>query len=503
MAASSRARWRAVHRGAGALFGVVLFVILFSGTWSLAQESMQGWWRPPALGAAGPPLPLGQLAARAAALGVALADVRIVLQQPADPAIRFCPARQACTLALNPATGEPLAEPARAALLVTLHKTLFAGFPGRIFVSLWGIALLVLTVAGLVLHRRRWPDAVRVRRGHGMRVALFDLHALIGLWGTPWLVLFAFTGALSGLGALGTVSLAPLVYPGQPQQALMRLMGAPPPAAAGVPWSRAPDLDALLRRDAARMPDFRAEAIVLHHWGDANASVEVAGTTPGLPSSALFERHLYRAADGQWLGDASARGRGFWLRAFIAVQPLHFARYGWAGAAGDALRMLHFLMGLGACALCATGLVLWAGRRLPAADPHARVLAALGVGVCGGLVLAGGVLLCAGRALPPGVGVDRALGLLFWATWGGSVLLAICARDRAALLRVLLRIAGAAYLLAGALHLSIALRDAFAPVYWHIDALLAGLGALLWRSARRPPRGAPQSSRLPSGAEPL
>ncbi|MGV4702728.1 PepSY-associated TM helix domain-containing protein, partial [Burkholderia pseudomallei] len=424
MDASLRSRWRAVHRGAGALFGIVLFVILFTGTWSLAQESMQGWWRPPSLAVAGPPLPLERLAARAASLGFALRDARIVLPQPNDPAIRFCTARHACLLALNPATGEPLAHAARAALLVTLHRTMFTGFPGRIFVSLWGVVLLVLIAAGLVLHRRRWPDAARVRRDRGARIACFDLHGWIGLWGAPWLVLFAFTGALSGLGALGTVSLAPAAFPGQPQRVFAQLMGAPPPAAAGRPWSRAPDLDALLRRDAARAPAFRAEVLALHHWGDANASVEIAGTAAGLPSTALFERHLYRAADGQWLADATSRGRGVWLRAFIAVQPLHVARYGWAGTAGGGLRALHFLMGVAACVLCATGLLLWIERRHAHGDARARALAALGAGVCGGLVLAGGVLLFAGRVLPPGARADTALAALFWSTWLGSALLA-------------------------------------------------------------------------------
>ncbi|WP_431824568.1 PepSY-associated TM helix domain-containing protein [Burkholderia sp. F1] len=503
MDASLRSRWRELHRGAGALFGVVLFVVLFSGVWSLAHESMRGWWLPPSLAVAGPSLPLDALAARAASLGFPLRDARILLPHPADPAIAFCSARQVCALALNPATGALLDGAERGALLVTLHKTLFAGFPGRIFVSLWGLVLLVLIVAGLVAHRRRWPDAARIRRGKELRIALFDLHGWIGLWGAPWLVLFAFTGALSGLGALGTVSLAPVVYPGQPQRAFADLAGRPLPAAAGVPWRRAPDLDALLRRDAARTPGFRPEAVVLHHWGDVNASVELAGTTTGLPSTALFERHLYRAADGQRLGGATSRGRGFWLRAFIAVQPLHFARYDWTGLAGGALRALHFLMGLGACALCATGLHLWIERRQAQGDRSARALAALGVGVCGGLVLAGGALLFVGRALPPGARVDHALAALFWATWGSAAALAACAADRAALLRRLMRAAGGAYLLAGATHLSIALLGAGAPVYWHIDVSLAAFGVLLLRAARRPNRATSRPARLPAGAEPF
>ena len=201
--------------------------------------------------------------------------------------------------------------------------------------------------------------------------------------GPPWLVLFAFTGAMSGLGALGTVSLAGVAYPGQPQRAFAELLGGPPPATAGGAWQRAPDLDALLRRDAARMPDFRPEAVVLHGWGDANARVEIAGTTAGLPSTAVFERHLFRAADGLWLADATSRGRGFWLRTFIAVQPLHFAQYGWVGAMGGVLRVVHFLM-KPPRALCATGLHQWIERRRAQQDRSANVLAAVAVGTCGG-----------------------------------------------------------------------------------------------------------------------
>ncbi|MCA3845661.1 MAG: PepSY domain-containing protein, partial [Burkholderia sp.] len=249
------------------------------------------------------------------------------------------------------------------------------------------------------------------------------------------------------------------------------------------------------------VPGFRQEAVVLHRWGDANARIEIAGTTAGLPSTAVFERHLYRAADGQWLADATSRGRGFWLRAFIAVQPLHFAQYGWVGATGGVLRVLHFLMGLAACALCATGLHLWIERRRAQRDRSAEVLAAVAVGACGGLVLAGGVLLFAGRALPDGVHVDHALAMLFWAVWGGAIALAACVAERAAWLRVLMRAAGVAYGLAGATHCAMALLGAAQPVYWPIDAALVAFGALLLRSARRPRRDAMPAARMPAGAD--
>lgn len=72
--------------------------------------------------------------------------------------------------------------------------------------------------------------------GPRLRLALFDLHGLIGIWGLPWLLLFGFTGALSGLGALGTLLLAPVAYPQEPNRVFVELMGPPPPAAEGGHW---------------------------------------------------------------------------------------------------------------------------------------------------------------------------------------------------------------------------------------------------------------------------
>ncbi|MWA35961.1 PepSY domain-containing protein, partial [Burkholderia pseudomallei] len=81
-----------------------------------------------------------------------------------------------------------------------------------------------------------------------------------------------------------------------------------------------------------------------------------------------------------------------------------------------------------------------------------------------------------------------ALAALFWSPWLGSALLAA---------RGLMGAAGAAYLLAGAAHLSIALLEAGTPVYGHVDAALAGLGALLLRAARRGRRVATLSAGVP------
>lgn len=171
------------------------------------------------------------------------------------------------------------------------------------------------------------------------------------------------------------------------------------------------DLDRLLAGDAVRAPGFVAQRLSLSHAGDVAGSVEIAGIQRGLPSTANFERHRYRLADGALLGERSSAQRGFWLRAFIAVQPLHFAQYQWLGPGWSAaLRGLHLAMGLGACLLCASGLYLWLQRRASAPDARVRLLQRLSQGFCAGLVAAAALLLLGLQLAPSGYSPDPGRG---------------------------------------------------------------------------------------------
>jgi len=484
MQATTRARLRAVHGGAGALFGIVLFVILFTGTWSAACQSMRDWWQPPRKEIPGGGMKLDHLLPLAAAHGIDLRHARIVLPQSGDFSVRFCaPQGQACKLVLDPASATPLPPPPSSAnILVTVHKNLYAGFPGRIFVSLFGIVLLVLLVGGAAMHGLHWKRSVRVRCNHGLHVRLFDLHGIVGVWALPWLLLFGITGALSGLGALATLTLAPVAFPDQPGQLFTQLMGLPAPTANNVAWQQTPSIDAILHEDAHKHPDFLPQAVVLHHWGDANASVEIAGMTHGIPSTAVFERHLYRASDVTLLQSASARGRGFWLRAFIAIQPLHFAHYEWSPAA-SVWHGLHVWMGIAACVLTATGLYLWI-RRYRAKQPRmTRLLAALAIGVCAGLVLGASLLLMAGQLQTVGIWRDAWNAPLFWNAWGMTLVTACVMQQHAVLLRRLITVSGMGYVLAALLHAALALAWGNPFLAWQTDVSLILLGlALLWHA---------------------
>ncbi|HEB4016190.1 TPA: PepSY domain-containing protein, partial [Pseudomonas aeruginosa] len=435
-----------LHGGAGALFGVLLFVVLFSGAWSLGHDDLREWLRAPAQ-AGGEALALERLLERAGEEGVDIGDATLLLPAPGHAAFSVCDARLDCRLDLDPASGRVLPPTPALDLLLNLHKSLFVGFPGRVLVSLIGVSLLLLCLAGVLLHSRRWRDLRRWRRDRGLRLALFDLHGLIGIWGLPWLLLFGFTGALSGLGALGTLLLAPVAYPQEPNRVFVELMGPPPPAAEGRPLASRIDLDRLLAGDAVRAPGFVAQRLSLSHAGDVAGSVEIAGIQRGLPSTANFERHRYRLADGALLGERSSAQRGFWLRAFIAVQPLHFAQYQWLGPGWSAaLRGLHLAMGLGACLLCASGLYLWLQRRASAPDARVRLLQRLSQGFCAGLVAAAALLLLGLQLAPSELLAGPWPGRLFLVLWAAAGLAALLLPGDWPLARGLLGVAGLACL---------------------------------------------------------
>ncbi|WP_202595541.1 PepSY domain-containing protein, partial [Pseudomonas aeruginosa] len=220
--------------------------------------------------------------------------------------------------------------------------------------------------------------------------------------------------------------LAPVAYPQEPNRVFVELMGPPPPTAEGRPLASRIDLDRLLAGDAVRAPGFVAQRLSLSHAGDVAGSVEIAGIQRGLPSTANFERHRYRLADGALLDERSSAQRGFWLRAFIAVQPLHFAQYQWLGPGWSAaLRGLHLAMGLGACLLCASGLYLWLQRRASAPDARVRLLQRLSQGFCAGLVAAAALLLLGLQLVPSELLAGPWPGRLFLVLWAAAGLAAL------------------------------------------------------------------------------
>ncbi|MEQ4619158.1 MAG: PepSY-associated TM helix domain-containing protein [Corticimicrobacter sp.] len=426
----------AIHGWVGLVCGGMLFVLCFSGTLALLKDILSYREARSAQGPLVQVREVDRVLAHAQAMGWLTLDgntpYSIVLPTTLT---RYVAVREASAHRDKPddevwldSSGLRRLEPDRgvlARLPTELHRHLLLEFPGRILVSLFGFALLALVVGGIVLHPRHGRMLWRIRWRQGLRVLLGDLHRWLGLWLLPMWLLIALTGVLSGLGALGTVTLARFVHEGGVRQTMQELMPAPPSAIREGDSLLAPGsavrggLDAVLRRHERDYPGSRPQLLDVRPETGGDAVVTVAGVRAGLLSTAVFERDHYRLSDALPLRHDSVSGRGFWLQAFAAIQPLHFARYG-----GGAVTLLYALAGLSASVLVASGLFLWLRRRQAQGADVLRFQAWL-VGSCGGLVTGWSTLLLA-SSLPAAISIGPQMQTwVFWSCWICWLLLAL------------------------------------------------------------------------------
>jgi uncharacterized iron-regulated membrane protein len=297
-----------------------------------------------------------------------------------------------------------------------LHKTLYAGFAGRIVVSLFGMAMTMLVLGGLFLCVQRWKNVVRLRVKQGIRVLLTDIHRLTGFWLFPLLLMIAVTGIYSGMGALGTMTLARFAYSDGMRGAMGDLMDRPVRQAPGSAAAMYP-LTTLIAAHQQRFPSFRTESITLRHWGQADALLVITGTQPGQLSTPMFEKYSYRATDGVLAQHDTVSGKGFWVQAFVGIAPLHQATYG-----GQVVRLIYVVGGLVAAVLAWSGTTMWLLRRQNKGHPVA-IMPAIVAGVCGGMLVAVTSVLAI-TSLPVAPGTKAILQpLAMWGSWLLSVLL--------------------------------------------------------------------------------
>lgn len=396
-------RFDKLHRSAGALFGVFLFIILFTGCWSLGSDALRLWWNNVPL--SGDVLPLEQL------LVLQPSATLIQLPQQHSPVITFCQGMGNCELSYSAINGKLVALDSPTMWLVTLHKNLFIGFPGRIFISLFGFALAVLLITGIAIQRRRIAIMMRLPRISHLKLFLHDLHSWLGLWCYPWLILFAFTGALSGLGALGTVSLAERAAPDNPQMIMQTLMGKfePLETPLSVPESSITAAVAVLQQE---VPRFTPQTLM-----QQSDKWVIGGVRHGQLSTSNFEQYQFDSKNRQLIAMRDSAEQHFWTRAFIAIQPLHYGQYQWLPKIDNTLSILHFIAGLSGLLLVSAGLAMWCWRR------KSSLAARFIVGTCGGLLLSTSTLLI---TMPWSAPIQPAY---FFMVWGSCCLTSLLYRD--------------------------------------------------------------------------
>ncbi|WP_148059420.1 PepSY-associated TM helix domain-containing protein [Sinobacterium caligoides] len=251
--------------------------------------------------------------------------------------------------------GEPVHSVADgwAIMLRHLHGSLhLPEMLGVIIVSIFGVMLLALIVSGVLAHPKIFKDAFRLRLGGSRRMESVDLHNRLSVWGLPFHLMIAITGAYFGLVSLLIVAGSAAHYDGDRQAMMDDFFGKDPVFDQRVV---ALDFDNALSNLHREVPEAEPLYVVIHQLGSRGQFFEVAATLPGR----LVYSELYRfAADGSYIGPQGLADGPAGRQAAYSVYRLHFGAFGpiW-------VKWGFLLLGLALTYICVSGIQIWLIRR--------------------------------------------------------------------------------------------------------------------------------------------
>ncbi|WP_394790306.1 PepSY-associated TM helix domain-containing protein [Rhodoferax sp.] len=249
------------------------------------------------------------------------------------------------------ALAEPKLDEGFMHIMFSLHVDLFAGLPGKLFLGLMGVLLVLAIVSGVVLYApfMRKLEFGTVRRERSTRTRWLDLHNLLGIVTLVWALVVGATGVINTWADLVIKywqfdQLSQMVAPYKNKPALTQLGSLETAVAA----ARALEPDMKVGFIAFPGTSFSSP----HHYG-----VFMRGTTP--LTARLFKPVLVDAETGLV---TDSRNLPWYVTALLVSQPLHFGDYG-----GRPMQILWALLDLATIVVLGSGLYLWLQRRQPKA----------------------------------------------------------------------------------------------------------------------------------------
>lgn len=301
-----------------------------------------------------------------------------------------------------------------------LHYSL--GIPdfGIYFMGVISVLYGIAIVSGVLLHLPRLKkDLFAVRPGRNLKKFWMDMHNVLGLFSLPFHLVFAITGALLCLSLVLMMAFNTLTFDGKLSAAIPRIttsvdeVKAADKAAALLPADR---LLAIARENTD--DNFKPNSLRYMHIGDANAQVEVRGSSErvlGHYGAIGIRAAADQPESGQILNNQTAGARDTNHALYSGVLALHYGAYGDLG-----VRIVYLLAGLAGAFVFYSGNLLWieSRRKLRQAEqPRVhRLLAQATVGVCIGCCVGISAMFISALLWP-----ERAVSITFYAVFAACI----------------------------------------------------------------------------------
>lgn len=234
-------------------------------------------------------------------------------------------------------------------VMLNLHKDLFAGLPGELFMAVIGLLFIVAIVSGVVVYGpfMRKQDFGSVRAGRSPRLRWLDIHNLLGVVTIVWALVVGATGIMNEL----TIPLFKLWMKND-----VRAMLAPYKGPAIFDQSELSSPQAALETVQNRLPGRRVFSVLFPGAEFGSPFHYLIWTKGSEPlTSRLFTPMLVEGKSGAASGIVTMP---WYLTALQVSRPLHFGNYG-----GLPLKIIWSLLDLVTIVILGSGLYLWLSRR--------------------------------------------------------------------------------------------------------------------------------------------
>lgn len=400
-----------LHTWAGIGVSAVLFAIFWTGSLTVFDKEIDKWMKPE-LRMATPEtvrlddIFLPQLSDLNPAPGSAVWIGRPKERNPAIQVFYDDADGASHRLLLDPRDGTPLdLTDSHAGTEFFFHFHFMLHIPGILgywIVAFAAMAMMVLVVSGVFIHRKIFQDFFTFRPRKKIRRSALDFHNLTALIALPFHFLLPLSGVFILISVYFPWSIA-LPFGGDQEQfrAATLAYELPKIEAAGAHGNQVKAVDAFVERaeeiwTAEDDGDpSKADWIAIFNVNDANAYIVVERYF----ASRRIALGPYQVVFDPKTGDIIDQFKPLpvhhatnWLEGLHWIQFDHWP-----------LRWLYFFGGLSGCGMIASGLVFWMQSRIKKAhqDPlSVRVVRAISVGSITGIIAASSAFLIANRLIP-------------------------------------------------------------------------------------------------------
>jgi uncharacterized iron-regulated membrane protein len=441
-----RARYKRnydLHSWIGITLGLIVYVVAFTGCFALFADEIHVWEDPAArLELPGDPAPITPIFESWMQAEADGRDIEFVsFNYPAHEApyysayllLKGDKGFETRESKWNSATGERLPERGQglSTWLLDIHRdfmwpdVLGGRTIGRGLVGIAGSILLLAILTGVIAHTKIREEAYSWRLKRSTRLKWQDTHKIVGLWGLPFFLMIAFTGAVLGIVSLLAPIVAAIAFKGDVEALEHTVFGDhAEPAGIEAPMLNLEAFRTIRHPDSGRLPHH----ITFENYGDLNAVYNLVYETDS--ELLLVESVSVSGVTGKAIETSQSSPMKPSTRATGAIAPLHYATYG-----GLWLKFLYFFLGLALAIITALGSMMWIERRKHGNEGSKSAqfydrLSHLNTGIVMGLPVATLSLFYFDR-LYSGAETVRlvAIGWTYFAVWAAALLFAFARRS--------------------------------------------------------------------------